>query len=94
MWAVGCVFAEMLRRMPLFNVIKINFNPNRIEKKIFRLCVFFLNKIFMVTNKQLQGTTDIEQLALVIKILGNPNAEDWPEMDSLPDYKKIQYVFL
>lgn len=21
MWAVGCVFAEMLRRMPLFNVI-------------------------------------------------------------------------
>lgn len=48
----------------------------------------------MVTNKPLQGTTDIEQLALVIKILGNPNAEDWPEMDSLPDYKKIQYVFL
>lgn len=40
-----------------------------------------------------QGNTDIEQLALVIKILGTPNARDWPEMDSLPDFNKIQCVF-
>lgn len=39
-----------------------------------------------------QGNTDIEQLALVIKILGTPNEKDWPEMDSLPDFKKIQCV--
>lgn len=38
----------------------------------------------------MQGNTDIEQLALVIKILGSPTTKDWPEMDSLPDYKKIQ----
>lgn len=42
----------------------------------------------------LQGTTDIEQLALVIKILGTPNAKDWPEMESLPDFKKIQYAMI
>ncbi|XP_055315627.1 cyclin-dependent kinase 20-like [Sitodiplosis mosellana] len=56
MWAIGCVFAEMLRRVPLFN-----------------------------------GNTDIEQLALVIKILGNPNIKDWPEINSLPDFKKIHF---
>lgn len=38
----------------------------------------------------LQGNTDIEQLALVIKTLGSPRATDWPDVNSLPDFKKIQ----
>lgn len=39
-----------------------------------------------------QGNTDIEQLALVVKTLGSPNASDWPQLNSLPDYNKVLYV--
>ncbi|CAO1427425.1 unnamed protein product [Diamesa serratosioi] len=55
-WATGCVFAEMLRGVPLF-----------------------------------AGNTDIEQLALVIRTLGTPNNNDWPEVKNLPDYNKIRF---
>lgn len=57
MWAVGCVFAEMLRGVALF-----------------------------------PGTTDIEQLALVVRTLGTPRPDQWPELDSLPDFNKIRYI--
>lgn len=38
-----------------------------------------------------QGTTDIEQLALVIRTLGSPKTSDWPELKTLPDYNKIRF---
>lgn len=86
MWAIGCVFAEMLRRVPLFNV---NFNWT-----FFTRCpnnnLNSERHSYVLLYGHLQGNTDIEQLALVIKILGSPNIKDWPEMDSLPDFKKIQ----
>ncbi|KAL9900603.1 cyclin-dependent kinase 20 [Glossina fuscipes fuscipes] len=37
------------------------------------------------------GTTDIEQLALVIRTLGTPRLNEWPELTSLPDYNKIRF---
>ncbi|TMW46049.1 hypothetical protein DOY81_008864 [Sarcophaga bullata] len=37
------------------------------------------------------GTTDIEQLALVIRTLGTPRLTEWPELTSLPDYNKIRF---
>lgn len=39
-----------------------------------------------------QGNTDIEQLAMVIRVLGTPTIKDWPEVETLPDYKKIQLM--
>ncbi|XP_055384946.1 cyclin-dependent kinase 20 isoform X2 [Condylostylus longicornis] len=39
------------------------------------------------------GTTDIEQLALVIRTLGTPNAVEWPELRSLPDFNKIRFPY-
>ncbi|XP_029408527.1 cyclin-dependent kinase 20 [Bactrocera dorsalis] len=56
MWAAGCVFAEMLRGVPLFS-----------------------------------GATDIEQLALVIRTLGSPRLNEWPDINLLPDYDKIRF---
>lgn len=38
------------------------------------------------------GTTDIEQLALVVRVLGTPDPEQWPELTTLADYNKIRYV--
>ncbi|XP_037930596.1 cyclin-dependent kinase 20-like [Teleopsis dalmanni] len=37
------------------------------------------------------GTTDIEQLALVIRTLGSPQLNEWPELKSLPDFNKIRF---
>ncbi|KAJ3044983.1 Cyclin-dependent kinase 20 [Rhizophlyctis rosea] len=56
LWAVGCIFGELLNHSPLF-----------------------------------PGQNDIDQLYCVISILGTPTKETWPDLESLPDYNKIQF---
>lgn len=73
-WAAGCVFAEMLRGVPLF--------PVKIYDML-EILVEYNQRMFV------QGNTDIEQLALVIRTLGTPSAT-WPEVKNLPDYNKIR----
>nr|XP_033325823.1 cyclin-dependent kinase 20-like [Megalopta genalis] len=53
-------------------------------------CIFgeLLNK-----SPLFPGETDIEQLAIVLKYLGSPTPETWPELSSLPDYNKITFPF-
>ncbi|EGD76326.1 CMGC/CDK/CCRK protein kinase [Salpingoeca rosetta] len=55
-WAVGCIFGELLNNSPLF-----------------------------------PGENDIDQLSCVIQALGTPTRQDWPELDSLPDFAKINF---
>ncbi|CAL8071958.1 unnamed protein product [Calicophoron daubneyi] len=56
LWAVGCIFGEMLNSSPLF-----------------------------------PGENDIEQLWFVIRVLGTPKEDNWPELKDLPDYNKITF---
>ncbi|CAL1605857.1 unnamed protein product [Knipowitschia caucasica] len=56
LWAVGCIFGELLNSSPLF-----------------------------------PGENDIEQLCCVLRVLGTPTEETWPEMVELPDYNKITF---
>lgn len=56
LWAVGCIFGELLNSSPLF-----------------------------------PGENDIEQLCCVLRVLGTPTQETWPEMVELPDYNKITF---
>ncbi|XP_029361742.1 cyclin-dependent kinase 20 isoform X2 [Echeneis naucrates] len=56
LWAVGCIFGELLNSSPLF-----------------------------------PGENDIEQLCCVLRLLGTPTQESWPEMLELPDYNKITF---
>jgi len=56
LWAVGCIFGELLNNSPLF-----------------------------------PGENDIEQLWYVLRLLGTPSADSWPEMVALPDYNKISF---
>ncbi|KAF6739838.1 Cyclin-dependent kinase 20 [Oryzias melastigma] len=37
------------------------------------------------------GENDIEQLCCVLRVLGTPTADSWPEMLELPDYNKITF---
>ncbi|KOC65446.1 Cyclin-dependent kinase 20 [Habropoda laboriosa] len=39
------------------------------------------------------GETDIEQLAMVLKYLGSPTSETWPDLSILPDYNKITFPY-
>ncbi|CAH8442104.1 unnamed protein product [Heterobilharzia americana] len=56
LWAVGCIFGELLNSSPLF-----------------------------------PAENDIEQLWFVVRVLGTPNEEMWPEIKELPDYNKISF---
>ncbi|XP_015588125.1 cyclin-dependent kinase 20 [Cephus cinctus] len=48
----------------------------------------------MLNNAPLfPGETDIEQLAIVLRLLGTPTSESWPEMTMLPDYNKITFPY-
>jgi cell cycle related kinase len=51
-------------------------------------CIFaeLLNK-----SPLFPGESDIEQLYLVIRALGTPTEETWPDLNELPDYNKIQF---
>ncbi|XP_076281206.1 cyclin-dependent kinase 20 [Lasioglossum baleicum] len=53
-------------------------------------CIFgeLLNK-----SPLFPGETDIEQLAIVLKYLGSPTSETWPELTTLPDYNKITFPY-
>ncbi|XP_076752825.1 cyclin-dependent kinase 20 [Xylocopa sonorina] len=53
-------------------------------------CIFgeLLNK-----SPLFPGETDIEQLAIVLKYLGSPTSETWPDLSILPDYNKITFPF-
>ncbi|XP_031846271.1 cyclin-dependent kinase 20 [Nomia melanderi] len=53
-------------------------------------CIFgeLLNK-----SPLFPGETDIEQLAIVLKYLGSPTPETWPELSTLPDYNKITFPY-
>ncbi|CAH8455518.1 unnamed protein product [Dicrocoelium dendriticum] len=57
LWAVGCIFAELLNLSPIF-----------------------------------PGENDIEQLWIVIRSLGTPKEDEWPELVELPDYNKITFT--
>lgn len=39
------------------------------------------------------GETDIEQLAIVLRYLGTPTSETWPDLSMLPDYNKITFPY-
>ncbi|KAM8862681.1 cyclin-dependent kinase 20 isoform 2-T2 [Spinachia spinachia] len=56
LWAVGCIFGELLNSSPLF-----------------------------------PGENDIEQLCCVLRVLGTPTEDSWPEIAELPDYNKITF---
>ena len=74
MWSVGCIFAEMAMRQPLF--------PGDSEiDEIFRI---FRSVLFPYGCER--GLSNAFYLAYV-RVLGTPNDEIWPGVSTLPDYK-------
>jgi cyclin-dependent kinase 7 len=51
MWSIGCIFAQMLLRIPLFT-----------------------------------GNSEIDQLSKIFAVLGTPDTQSWPGVDTLPSY--------
>lgn len=37
------------------------------------------------------GKSEIEQLSMIAKFLGDPSPQNWPSVSSMPDYNKINF---
>ena len=76
MWSVGCIFAEMSMRSPLFP------GDSEIDEifKIFRYAPSLLESQRVVP-------WSLHTWLTYYSILGTPDEEDWPGVTSLPDYK-------
>ncbi|XP_024360396.1 cyclin-dependent kinase E-1 isoform X2 [Physcomitrium patens] len=59
MWAVGCIFAELLTLKPLFQGIEDKSSPSPFQ---------------------------FDQLDKIFKVLGNPTADKWPTLTTLPHW--------
>jgi cyclin-dependent kinase len=81
MWSVGCIFAEMIMRQPLF--------PGDSEiDEIFRIFRCAPPSFFIHTMPD-EGA-DRAPLLLATwrgRLLGTPDEEVWPGVTNLPDYK-------
>lgn len=73
MWSVGCIFAEMAMRQPLFP------GDSEIDEifRIFRYAFFSL----------LGSPLSLSRRQLILSVLGTPNESNWPGVSALPDYK-------
>lgn len=70
-WAIGCIFAELLTTNPLFpGKEKDTKNPNLFQD-------IQLDKIFSVLGI----------LPSTVTVTGKPNKDIWPELTSLPDWR-------
>lgn len=85
MWSVGCIFAEMAMRQPLF--------PGDSEiDEIFRIFRYVSSKSVIIPPQPLvQGPQQLYKLStgymLTVSVLGTPDESTWPGVSSLPDYK-------
>ena len=74
MWSVGCIFAEMVTKKPLFH------GDSEIDQlfRIFRSVRYFLlehNPLFITVS------------FCIYRILGTPTNSTWPGVQDLPDFK-------
>jgi cell division cycle 2-like protein len=76
MWSIGCIFAELVNKEPLF--------PGRSEidqlTKVSGQTVAFL--------RQNAGLTVIQ----IFKLLGTPNDKIWPGFSELPNAKTVSFA--
>jgi hypothetical protein len=65
MWAVGCIFAELMRRVNLFLGTFLFFSRQ------LRILLFLKEPL-------LPGETDLNQLVKIFELFGTPNDTNWP----------------
>ena len=76
MWAAGCIFAEIVFRVPLFP--GMFFYPYSHSISLCR------------TLYKCTGDTDLEQLGRIFNILGTPTAQNWPRASLLPNFVEFE----
>lgn len=93
-WSVGCIFAEMVTKKPLFH------GDSEIDQlfRIFRLVVnqtvpsLTLHILHVLINNlsvESHGKKEVNYIILfeLDRILGTPTEKTWPGVAQLPDYK-------
>jgi len=87
MWSVGCIFAEMAMRQPLF--------PGDSEiDEIFKIFRYVFLAPLAPARARHTGTSLTSWMSATMinvraacSLLGTPNEDIWPGVSQLPDYK-------
>lgn len=77
MWAMGCVFAEMVR---------VQICIVKSSSTIYIVCIFGHPQLTF--RGLFRGGTEIGQLFKIFEILGTPTEKDWPGCSQLPVFKR------
>ena len=90
-WSIGCIFAEMANKKPLFQVI-CRYTVNRevsvcITRRHPPSHLYFFEYLVTYSIFYFQGDSEIDQLFRIFRVLRTPTDDIWPGVSSLPDFK-------
>lgn len=80
-WAIGCIFAEMVLLAPLFPGFFFFF---------FCILVIIFLFFFLESESQNPRAFQLKQVEKVFSILGTLTPEKWPDVESTQDYQKTK----
>lgn len=83
MWAVGCIYAELLALRPIFKgeEAKIDAHQSRQQAMITQAAGGF----FGVKTLPFQS----DQMGKIVEILGSPDKIRWPDISCMPEYPQF-----
>ncbi|KAJ8447738.1 hypothetical protein Cgig2_015101 [Carnegiea gigantea] len=96
MWAVGCIFAELLTLKPLFQGAEVKATPNPFQLLVTNtkllLFVLIILCYFSVINTSFTFS-QLDQLDKIFKVLGHPTPEKWSTLVNLPHWQQdVQHI--
>lgn len=92
MWAVGCIFAEIILRTPLFQSKTYFIYESTTNDSINSLliCYSLFYSYFLTVLVFASGETELDLLGKIFNVFGTPTAETWPSCESLPQYRAFE----
>lgn len=85
MWSIGCIFAEMVLKKPLFPGIAPLKDAS--VQGYFHILGLSLTLYPCYPSNCLLGDSEIDELFRIFRLRGTPNDEIWPGVTTLKDWK-------
>ena len=100
MWSVGCIFAEMIRRRPLwvrasdlleammFTSLSPSLSLSQTHSLNHLYHVLTILFLFSIHSSIQAGDSEIDMIFKIFQLLGTPNEGTWPGVNALPDFSE------
>ncbi|KAI5454023.1 cyclin-dependent protein kinase [Naganishia albida] len=101
LWAIGCIFAELLSLRPIFKGEEAKMDPNAIhaqaaQQKQQAAAYNQMNAGAAGINGPQVGILGVkgipyqgDQMAKIVEVLGTPELDRWPDIVHMPDYPQF-----